>query len=92
MAVARLLLVVEDTFLIQGRGIVPVPGIIPIGSERFRIGGTLVLRRPDGTELTTRVGGLELFDPNPRGDVVVLLKDLSKEEIPIGTEVWSVDS
>jgi hypothetical protein len=87
----RCLFVVEDTFLIRGRGLVPVPGIIPEGEERFRVGDRIMLKRPDGSEMEWEIGGLELLCPNPRHDVVILLKGMSKEDIPIGTEIWSVD-
>ncbi len=90
---ARLLFTVEDSFLIQGRGLVPVPGITPVGNERFYIGDGILLRRPDGTELNWQIGGIEMFNPPSKTfDVVILLKDLTKDDVPIGTEVWSVDS
>ena len=75
--------------MIRGRGRVPVPGIIPVGDERVRAGDPLLLRRPDGSELRTTIGSLEILDPNPTHQVVVLLKELGKEDVPIGTEVWS---
>jgi translation elongation factor EF-Tu-like GTPase len=90
--VARLLITVEDTFIIQGRGLVPVPGLIPVGNERFKVGDPLLLKRPDGHELLTSIGGLELSTPNPRHEVGILLKDMSKEDVPKGTEIWSVDN
>jgi hypothetical protein len=86
----RCLFTVEDTFIIKGPGLIPVPGVVPIGKERFRIGDPLLLKRPDGTSLGATIDGLELLCPNPRGDVVILLKDFSKENTPVGTEVWSV--
>jgi hypothetical protein len=89
---ARRLLVVEHTFAIKGRGLVLVPGIIPEGDERFRMGDCIRLRKPDGSSIVTRIGGLELLCPNPRRDVVIILKDAAKGEVPIGTEVWSVDA
>jgi hypothetical protein len=89
---ARRLFVVEDSFLIKGRGLVPVPGIIPRRGERFRVDDPILLKRPDGSTLEWQIGGLELIHTAvPREDVVVLLKGLGKEEVPIGTEVWSVD-
>ncbi len=89
---ARRLFVVEDTFSIKGQGLVPIPGIIPAGDERFRVGDRIVLRRPDGSSLEWSIDGLPLIHtPVPHEDVVILLKGLSKEEVPIGTEVWSVD-
>ena len=75
--------------MIRGRGLIPVPGIIPVGEERFRVGDALMLKRPDGTELHTTIGSLEILSPNPAKEVVVVLKELGKD-VPIGTEVWSV--
>ena len=66
-----------------------VPGILPQGDERFRVGDPLLLKRPDGTESRVNIGGLELLTPNPRHDVVVMLKNLNKQDVPVGTEVWS---
>src|SRR5208337_2384973 len=88
----RRLFTVEDTFLIQGRGLVPVPGIVPQGDERFRIGDKIRLKRPDGSEIEWQIGGLEMLCPRPRPDeVVILLKSLTKDDVPAGTEVWSVN-
>jgi hypothetical protein len=67
-----------------------VPGIIPVGDERFRAGDPLLLKRPDRSELRTTIGSLEVLDSNPSNQVVVLLKELGKKDVPIGTEVWSV--
>jgi hypothetical protein len=89
---ARHLFTVEDTFLIEGRGLVPTPGIVPQGDERFRVGDPIRLKRPDGSEIEWQIGGLEFICPPPRQDeVVILLKGLGKNDVPIGTEVWSVD-
>ena len=89
---ARRLFTVEDTFLISGRGLVPIPGIVPEGEERFRVGDAIMLRRPDGSLLAWEIGGLEILTGGPpHHDVVLLLKGLGKEDVPIGTEVWSVD-
>ncbi len=91
---ARCLFVVEDTFHIKSRGLVPLPGIIPQGEERFYVGDPIRLKRPDGTCLEWKIGGIEMIHctpPRPKNDVVILLQGLSKDEVPIGTEVWSVD-
>ena len=92
---ARLLFVVEDTFYIKGRGLVPVPGVLIQGEERFRVGDPLFFQRPDGSCLEWKIGGIEMIlasPPRPRNEVSFLFKDLNQEEVPIGTEVWSVDS
>jgi hypothetical protein len=90
----RCLFVVEDTFYIKGRGLVPIPGILIQDEERFRVGDPLLFQRPDGSCLEWKIGGIEMIHatpPRPRNEVVFLLKDLNKEDVPIGTEVWSVD-
>jgi hypothetical protein len=83
------LFIVEDTFAIKGRGLVLAPGIVPVGEERFRVGDPLLLKRPDGSTVDVSIGGVELLCPNPRHNVVIMLKGLSKEDVPVGTEVWS---
>jgi len=88
----RRLFVVEDTFTIKGRGQVLVPAILPEGDECFRAGDPILLRKPDGSAIATRIGALEMLCPNPRGDVVILLKEFAKADVPVGTEVWSVDA
>ncbi len=89
---ARRLFIVEDTFFIKGRGLVPVPSIIPRGEERFLVGDPIQLRRPDGSYLAWKIGGIEMICGTlPRDDLVILLGGLGKDDVPIGTEVWSVD-
>jgi hypothetical protein len=89
---ARLLLVVEDVFQIDGRGLVPFPGIVPQGKEVFRVGDPILLKRPNGSTLEWQIDGIEfMHTPVPHDDFSILLKDLGKEELPIGTEVWSVE-
>jgi hypothetical protein len=86
----RRLFTVTDTFNVTGRGIVLAPGLMPIGDERFRIGDPILLRRPDGMEIATHIDGLELPHPNPKYEVLILIKELVKDDVPIGTEVWSL--
>jgi translation elongation factor EF-Tu-like GTPase len=90
---ARRLFIVEDAFFIKGRGLVTVPGIVPEGDERFRVGDPILLKRPDGSRLEWTIGGLEMIHCTPRrqtDDVFILLKGLNKEDVPVGSEVWSV--
>jgi hypothetical protein len=69
------------------------PKLEPIGDERFRIGDPLPLKRPDGNEIATSIGGLEFAKPVfPRPcELVIVLTGHSKEDVPTGTEVWPVD-
>jgi hypothetical protein len=86
---ARRVFNVADTFTIRGRGVVLLPGLTPINDERFRVGDPLLLKRPDGVEFCAWISGIELFSGTP--EVPVLLNGLTKEDVPLGTEVWSVD-
>jgi hypothetical protein len=50
------------------------------------------LKRPDGSALLDRIGGLELMSPPPPDyAMAVLFKHLTKDDVPLGTEVWSTD-
>ena len=87
----RHLFTVEDAFAIRQRGVIVVPGITPEDGEVFRIGDPLELRRPDGTRRRTTIAGIEMFG---RRDLtapvpILLPKDITKDDVPIGTEVWS---
>jgi hypothetical protein len=86
---ARKLFTVEDTFTIRGRGTVLVPGLVPESDERFRIGDSLRLVHPDGSELVVAISGIEFFNPGPQAQYPVLVA-LPKSEVPIGSEVWSL--
>ncbi|CAN5320550.1 hypothetical protein BH10PLA2_BH10PLA2_02900 [soil metagenome] len=86
---------IEDTFFITGRGLVLVPGIVPQGDKRFQIGDSIRVIRPDGSQLACTIGGIEMIScspPRPKTDVVILLKGLGKEDVPIGSELWSSDA
>ncbi len=92
---ARRLFVVEDAFFIKGRGLVPVPGIVPVDDERYRVGDPILLKRPDGSCLEWTIGGIEMIDctpPRQTDDAIILLRGLNKEDVPVGSEVWSVDA
>ena len=84
----QFLSIVEDTFAIEGRGLVIVPGIrLSDPSARVYVGDPLELRRADGTTQVTSVRGIEM---GGRGDFIPLLlaDGITKDDVPIGTEVW----
>jgi hypothetical protein len=62
---------------------------VPVDDEHFRVGDPILLPRPDGLEIKTNIDGLELPYPNPKGEVLIMLNGLVKDDVPIGTEVWS---
>jgi hypothetical protein len=87
-----LLFTVTDTFSVAGRGVVLLPGLEPIGEERFIVGDPLILKRPDSADDIVRIGGLEFVKSlNAKCLLAIMLSETSKQDVPIGTEVWSVD-
>jgi hypothetical protein len=74
---------------------VPVPGIVPQGDERFRIGDPILIKRPDGAHLVRTIGSIAPISYSHavglRNDVMIFIQNLTKEDIPIGSEIWSVD-
>ena len=87
----RRLFTVSDRFTVRGRGIVLLPGLKPVGEERFNVGDKVCLRRPAAEDLIVPIAGLELPHPNPENEVLILIGELSKDDVPAGTEVWSLD-
>jgi hypothetical protein len=92
----RLLITVTDVFVISGRATCPLPVvpfelIEPSDGVRLRPGDHLELRRPDGFILKTTLLGLEWFRPSKGGLVISLEPKITKEKVPVGTEIWRVD-
>jgi translation elongation factor EF-Tu-like GTPase len=87
------LFVIEDVFQITGRGIV-VTGEIESDSFPHKIGSKVVLVKPSGEKLLSKVIGIDYFTPIDgrrvnRNKVGVLLDNIIlKEDVPIGTEVF----
>ena len=74
---------IADTFTIEGRGVCASPGEWGIGQAR--VGDAIVLRRPDGSTLRANVREVT----HPHRDIL-LPDDISKSDIPPGTEIWTV--
>jgi hypothetical protein len=87
-----MLFIVEDTFWIKGRGLILVPGLSAQRDEVIRIGDPLLLTRPDGSTIVSQIRGIEMIiGTNRRDGIPILVADLCKDHVPIGTKVWSVD-
>lgn len=86
----RLLSIVEDTFDLSGRrGVVVAPGIPREGDWRLKVGAPVSLRRPDGTQVRSSVTGIEMLSPpHPTFIPILIGPDLTKGDLPIGTEIW----
>lgn len=80
---------ITDVFSISGRGCVMFPGI-PLGSPlRVQINAPIRLIRPDGSELVTRVAGIEMISTSqPHPTPLLLPKEIDKSQVPLGTKVY----
>ena len=79
---------VEDRFKIPGRGTV-VTGFHSADLSEFKLESPIVLVLPEGREIMTSVGGVERFQTvRGKKGIGILIKNVAKEDIPIGTEVF----
>ena len=85
------LFTVNDSFDIAGRYVIPVPGVPP-SIRGVRQGLKIELRRPNGTIIPTEVACVPIIDPyDPHRPIQIGLRGLSKDDIPVGTEIWMID-
>ncbi len=91
-----LLFTVELAFEIKGRGCVLVPGPAETAVQTMRIGDAIRLLTPDGRAIDTQIRGIEMLSRHPRPQVItfpiLLPKDVTKEQVPIGTRVMYLQS
>jgi hypothetical protein len=89
-AMLKRLSIVEDIFQITGRGLVVMPGVPCGGNWRVKIGDPIVLKRPDGSQVTTVIRGIEMGGRSRSRPMIplVLGSELTKDAVPIGTEIW----
>ena len=76
-----LLFKVDERFMVTGRGLVLVPGL---GEKKATLGDPVRIIRPDGTIIETTIRGIGF---NKFREILVG-GNLTKEDIPIGSEVW----
>lgn len=91
----RRLVTVADVFELSGRGICPLPVvphalINPEVGERLKVGDDLELRRPNGTVTRVKLYGPGWPSPSKGGVCIELGSTLSKADVPVGTEIWTV--
>jgi DNA-binding transcriptional LysR family regulator len=88
-AVAERLLVVADAFVAKGAGIVVMPRFTAAAPPKGRF--TVELRFADGTirEVAAEVDVAHMRGPLPPF-AMYRLHGLTPEEVPAGTEIWSV--
>jgi hypothetical protein len=86
------LFTVADRFQIEGRGCVLVPGLpTEPGSPNVRNGARIRLRTPDGRETDTFIKAIEMISYRKKPEKIcvpiLLPQDITKEDVPVGTEV-----
>ena len=87
-----MLFTVTEAFAVPGRGVVLLPELNFLGDEKFRVGEPLRLRFADGTEELVEIGGLEFLKRlSGKCLPVIMLRGKSKEDVPVGTEVWAIE-
>ncbi|MDB6058524.1 MAG: hypothetical protein JWO95_2368 [Verrucomicrobiales bacterium] len=82
------LLAVEDTFLIEQRRLMVTPSVVGYeGPTSFSV----VLRKPNGDEFSAiaELAFLRFNPPRPGHELACLLKGVAKDDVPIGTEIWT---
>lgn len=85
------LFTVDDVFEIPGRYVIPTPGV-PVSICGIRNDLPIELRRPDGTTLQSKVASVPMIDPyDPKRPTVIALRGISKQDLPVGTEIWMND-
>ena len=95
-----LLFTVVDAFVLSGRaGPVLVPGFLQSAKPpTMRIGAQIRLVTPDGDSIETLIAGFERisYGRRPSHDKVCvpisLPPNISKEQVPVGTEVFLITS
>jgi hypothetical protein len=86
---------VADVFLIEGRGCVLVPGL-PTEPESpvVKTGARIQLRTPAGRVIDTTIKAIEMITYRKRPEKIccpiLLPKDITKDDVPIGTDVYLV--
>ncbi len=84
----RKLFTVTDCFKIAGRGTAIVSNRPPALPE-FEIENPIVLVLPDGQEFLSKISGIEMpITVSGTHKIAILVENLTKDEILIGTEVF----
>lgn len=78
-----LLFIVEQVFLITDLGVVLLPGL---GKNFVSVGTPIRLVRPDKSVLDTKITGIT-FETRD----IFVGPEVRKEDVPVGTEVWSIE-
>jgi len=86
---------VAETFDITGHGVMVTSDqtFATLGKVVLHIGDSISIRSPGRNDRLTTVAGIEHCDPWTPDHVFAILlpTDVSRSDIPIGSEVWLID-
>ena len=77
--------IVEDTFAVRGRGTM-ITGVIAEG-ELPPLGTTVAIHAEGRPTIYALFSGIPMLPPHPREQADMLLRGLSKEDVPIGSRI-----
>ena len=89
IAMSEFLFKIQETFHLQVIGLIVITDI-KTKDAKLKIGDEIELRFVDGSRLITRVESIPMecpYDPR-RPFSFALPKDINKQDVPVGTEVW----
>ena len=83
---------IENVFEVPGRGCVIVPAIAGGADFKIRPRDAIQFRTPEGRTLNTHIGSVEFLKPAVGSCrmAILLPSDVSKQDVPKGTDVWLV--
>lgn len=79
------LLVIDDVFAIQGRGVAVIG---KRDGDRFFIGDQVEIRRRDGSKRTAKINGIGMGTALSGFLDLLLDSSITKEDVSVGDEVW----
>jgi hypothetical protein len=87
---------VADVFLIEGRGCVLVPGLpTEPDSPVVKTGARIRLQTPTGRVIDTSIKAIEMINYRKKPEKIcvpiLLPKDIGKDDVPVGTEVFLLE-
>jgi hypothetical protein len=91
-ASVSLLITISEVFEFQDGTLHFAPAVpfAVVEGAGLKQGDQLELRRPDGTTLITTLHSFDFLVPSHGKVGLCLNKPLTKDEIPVGTEIWKV--
>lgn len=69
-------------------GVLVLAGIVEKHSSNIKKDDAIILAKPDGTEIETKIKSSDNFKVQENSVQAVLIGDLTKDDVPIGTVIF----